>query len=83
MSSTTARFKFTDVLGAPVNDDSVVVDALSLDNSIHFRALVPLSGQTDVSITLRDAASGIYRPVIVAASTSPAALFLPFQSIYK
>ncbi len=61
MSTTAARFQFTDVLGAPLNDDSVVVDALSLDNSVHFRALVPLNGQTEVAINLQGAASGVYR----------------------
>src|SRR6266404_8128170 len=61
MTTTTANFKFTDVLGGPLDDHNVVVDVLSLDNSTHFRAMVPLSGQTDVAINLRDAASGIYR----------------------
>ena len=61
MTTTTANFKFTDVLGAPLDDHNVIVDVLSLDNSTHFRAMVPLSGLTDVAINLRDAASGIYR----------------------
>src|SRR6266851_8049513 len=61
MSTTTIKLKFTDVLGAPLDDDSVVVDVLSLDNSTHFRAIVPLGGQTDVSIKLQDCSSGIYR----------------------
>ena len=61
MSTTTIKFKFTDVLGAPLDDDTVVVDVLSLDNSTHFRAVVPLGGQTDVSIKLQDCSSGIYR----------------------
>src|SRR5207244_3121766 len=61
MSTTTVKFKFTDALGAPLDDHSVVVDIFSLDNSTHFRTLVPLSGQTEVAIGLQDAASGIYR----------------------
>jgi hypothetical protein len=61
MSTTTVKLRFTDVLGAPLDDDSVVVDVLSLDNSTHFRAIVPLADQTDVSIKLQDSSSGIYR----------------------
>ena len=53
--------KFTDPLAAPLDDHSVVVDVLSLDNSTHFRAIVPLTGQTDVAINLQDSGSGVYR----------------------
>jgi hypothetical protein len=61
MTTTTANFQFIDVLGAPLDDHNVIADVLSLDNSTHFRAMVPLSGQRDVAINLRDAATGIYR----------------------
>jgi hypothetical protein len=61
VSTTAVQFKFVDVLGAPLDDHNVVVDVLSLDNSTHFRAMMPLRGQTDVAISFRDAATGIYR----------------------
>src|ERR1700736_2142211 len=61
MSTTTVKFKFVDVLGNALDDHSVIVDVFSLDNSTHFRAAVPLSGQNDVAIDLVDCSSGIYR----------------------
>ena len=61
MSTATVKLKFTDVLGVPLDDRSVVVDIFSLDNSTHFRAVVPLTGQTDAIISLKDLDTGVYR----------------------
>ncbi len=59
--TTTVKFQFVDVLGGPLDDHSVVVDVFSLDNSRHFQAVVPLQGQTNVTINLSDCPSGVYR----------------------
>jgi hypothetical protein len=59
--STNVKLKFVDVLGGPLDDRNVVVDVFSLDNSRHFQAIVPLSGQTEVGIQLEDCPSGFYR----------------------
>jgi hypothetical protein len=61
MSTTTVKLKFVDVLGGALDDQNVVVDVFSLDNSRHFQAIVPLGGQTDVSIHLEDCPSNFYR----------------------
>jgi hypothetical protein len=61
MSATNVKLKFVDVLGGPLDDRSVVVDVFSLDNSRHFQAIVPLTGQTEVSIHLEDCPSDFYR----------------------
>ncbi len=61
MTTTTVNLKFQDVLGAPLDDHSVLVDIFSLDNTNHIQATVPLSGQTDVAIQLQDCPLGTYR----------------------
>src|SRR5947209_2843226 len=61
MSTTTVKLTFTDVLGQPLDDHSVTADIFSLDNSTHFQAQIPLTGQTDVSIHIADIPSGVYR----------------------
>lgn len=61
MSVTKVKLKLLDVLGRPLDDHSVVIDFLSSKNSKHFRATVPLAGQTDVAINLQDCSSEIYR----------------------
>jgi hypothetical protein len=59
--TTTVKLKFVDVLGLPLDDHTVTVDVFSLDNTIHFQAIVPLNGQTDVAINLEDSPLGVYR----------------------
>ncbi len=58
---TTVKLKFVDVLGDALDDHSVVADIFSLDNTIHFQTVVPLTGQTNVAINLGDAPLGVYR----------------------
>src|SRR5262249_54394861 len=58
---TTIKMKFVDVLGNALDDHSVVVDIFSLDNTTHFQAVVPLNGQTGVTINLENCPGGFYR----------------------
>jgi hypothetical protein len=59
--TTTVKLRFVDVLGLPLDDHTVTVDVFSLDNTIHFQAIVPLNGQTDVAVNLEDSRLGVYR----------------------
>lgn len=58
---TSVQLKFVDVLGAPLDDHSVIVDVSNLDHSRKFRVEVPLSGQTDVLIHFEDCPTDIYQ----------------------
>jgi hypothetical protein len=61
MTTTRVQLKFQDVLGAPLDDHSVVADIFDQHNINHFQVLIPLAGQTNVAITLNDAPGGVYR----------------------
>src|SRR6266567_2631978 len=61
MSTTTVKLRFIDVLGNALDDQSVVVDVFSLDNTRHFQAIVQVAGKTDFSISFEDCPSGFYR----------------------
>jgi hypothetical protein len=61
MTSTTVRLTFQDVLGAPLDDYSVVVDIFDLHNIDHYQVNVPMSGETTVAINLSDCPGGVYR----------------------
>jgi hypothetical protein len=61
MSTTTLKLKLVDVLGNALDDHAVSIDLFTRDNSRHFQARVPLDGQTQVTVTLTDARSDIYR----------------------
>ena len=61
MTTTRVQLKFQDVLGAPLDDHSVVADIFDLHNINHFQVVIPISGQTDIAITLNDAPGGVYR----------------------
>lgn len=59
--TTTIKLRLVDVLGLPLDDHRVTVDVFSLDNTIHFQAVVLLNGQTDVAVNLEDSPLGVYR----------------------
>lgn len=61
MTTTRVQFQFQDVLGAPLDDHSVVADIFDLHNTNHFQVVIPISGNTGVAITLNDAPGGVYR----------------------
>ena len=58
---TAVKLQFVDVLGLPLDDQTVTVDIFSLDNTIHFQAVVAINGDTDATITLEDCPGGTYR----------------------
>jgi len=59
--TTTVKLRLVDVLGLPLDDQTITVDIFSLDNAIHFQATIPLNGQTDVLVQLEDCPLGVYR----------------------
>ncbi|HEY6972147.1 MAG TPA: hypothetical protein VJA94_23245 [Candidatus Angelobacter sp.] len=59
--TTAVKLKFVDVLGLPLDDQTVTVDVFSLDNTIHFQAVVPVTNDTDATINLEDCPLGTYR----------------------
>ena len=61
MATTTVRLKFQDVLGAPLDDHSVVADIFDLHNINHYQVTIPIAGATNVAINLKDCPGGVYR----------------------
>jgi len=63
--ATTVNLEFVDVLGLPLEDDSVTVDIFSRDDLVRRKAVVRLPdpgiGQTKVSIQVNDVPIGDYR----------------------
>lgn len=59
--TTKVKLKLVDVLGLPLDDQSVTIDVFSLDNTIHFQAIVPVGDDPDVIINLEDCPRGTYR----------------------
>ena len=74
--ATTVKLKFVDVLGNALDDRSVVVDIFSLNNTLHFQAVVPLKGQTDVAIKVEDCPGGVYRFELSCANYQVMQFFL-------
>ena len=61
MTTTAVKLKFVDVLGLPLDDHTVTVDVFSLDNTIHFQAVVPVTDDPNATINLEDCPLGTYR----------------------
>jgi len=61
MATTTVRLKFQDVLGAPLDDHTVVADIFDLHNINHYQVTIPIAGATNVAINLKDCPGGVYR----------------------
>ena len=59
--TTTVKLRFVDVLGLPLDDHTVTVDVFSLDNTIHFQAVVPITDDPNATINLEDCPLGTYR----------------------
>jgi hypothetical protein len=61
MATTTVKLKFQDVLGGPLDDQTVVADIFDLHNINHYQIVIPIAGATDVAINLKDNPIGVYR----------------------
>ncbi len=61
MAITRVQLKFQDVLGNPLDDHSVIADIFDLHNTMHFQVVIPMTGETDVAISLNDCPGGVYR----------------------
>lgn len=79
MSKTTLQLQFQDVLGNALDDHGVLLDIFSLDNMRHFQARIPLAGQKNVSISLADCPSDVYRIELTATNYRMIQFFLRLQ----
>ena len=79
--ATKVNLEFVDVLGLPLEDDSVTVDIFSRDDLMHRQAVVSLPdpglGQTQVSIQVNDVPVGDYRFQLSSRNYQTLQFFLP------
>src|SRR5262249_41315217 len=55
------KLKFQDVLGDPLDDQTVVADIFDLHNINHYQVVIQIAGATNVAINLTDNPGGVYR----------------------
>src|SRR5262245_24313504 len=59
--ATKVKLQLVDALQLPLDDHTVTVDVFSMDNTIHFQAIVPVTNDPNVTISLEDCPPGTYR----------------------